>query len=126
MSDRILLRRMEFEGRHGVSDEERSEAQAIEVDVELSADLRPAGTSDDLAQTIDYARVFELCRAQVEDHSYHLLEGIAEAVAADILAAFERVEAVTVEVRKPGVPVDGVLEDAGVRIERDRAPRSGP
>jgi dihydroneopterin aldolase len=121
MSDRIFLRRMEFEGRHGVSDEERSEAQLIEVDVDLTVDLRAAGESDDLARTVDYGRVFEVCRARVEEHSYHLLEGIAEQVAADILATFSQVEAVAVEIRKPGVPIDGVLEDAGVRIERKRS-----
>ena len=52
MSDTIFLRAMEFEGRHGVSDEERADAQVIEVDIEYELDLRPAGTSDDLAQTV--------------------------------------------------------------------------
>ena len=47
MSDRIVLTGMRFEGRHGVSDDERSLPQLIEVDVELSTDLGPAGRSDE-------------------------------------------------------------------------------
>ena len=78
VSDRIVLRGMEFEGRHGFSDEERADAQVIELDIELELDLRPAGTTDDLEKTVNYARVFEICRAQVEDHSYRLLEAIGE------------------------------------------------
>jgi len=120
MSDRIFLRAMAFEGHHGVSDEERAEPQLIEMDVEVQADLRPAGTSDDLAQTINYAEVFKICRAQVETRSYHLLEAIAENVAAQILERFASATQATVTVRKPGVPIDGVLEDAGVTIERRR------
>ena len=121
MTDQIFLRAMEFEGRHGVSDEERADAQVIELDIELNLDLRSAGISDDLTQTVNYSEIFELCRAQVEDHSHHLLEAIGEAVAHDVLAHDKRIERVAVTVRKPGVPIDGVLDYAGVRLERERA-----
>jgi dihydroneopterin aldolase len=121
MKDRIVLHEMEFYGRHGVSEEERADPQAISMDVELWLDLREAGTHDDLALTVNYADVFEICRAQVEQRSYQLLEAIAEGVAADILATFDRVGTVVVRVRKPGVPIDGVLEYAGVSVERSRS-----
>ena len=121
MSDQILLRAMEFAGHHGVSDEERADEQMIEVDIELQLDLRPAGSSDDLAQTVNYSRIFEICRAQVEDHTYKLLEGIGENICRDVLSFDQRIERVTVEVRKPGVPIDGVLEHAGIRLVRSRA-----
>ena len=121
MSDSIFLRAMEFEGRHGQSDEERADEQVIEVDLEVRLDLRAAGNSDDLAQTVNYADLFEICRAQVEEHSYHLLEAIAANICADILGKDSRIQVVKVEVRKPGVPIDGVLEHAAVRIERTRS-----
>ncbi len=120
MTDRIVLHAMEFEGRHGVGDEERADPQHIELDVELTLDLRDAGRTDDLEQTVDYGDVFERCRAIVEERSFHLLEGIAEAVAVDLLSSFPRLESVLVRVRKLGVPIDGVLDYAGVEIERSR------
>ena len=120
MSDRIFLHQMQFEGRHGVGDEERSAPQLIELDVEMMLDLGAAGRSDDLEETVNYSTAFERCRAIVEERSFHLLEGIAEAVAADLLSSFPRLESVVVRVRKPGVPIDGVLEFAGVEIERSR------
>jgi len=121
LSDHVFLRGMEFEGRHGATDEERSEPQMIEVDIDLELDLRAAGTSDDLGKTVDYARVFEICRAQVEQQSYHVLEAIGEHIAADVLGAFPQVELVNVTVRKPGVPIDGVLDHAGITVERGRS-----
>ncbi len=119
MSDRIVLSGMRFEGRHGVAEEERSLAQLIEVDVELALDLGAAGASDDLERTVDYGSVIELCRRVVEERSFRLLEAIAEAIAADILAS-TTAESVTVHVRKPAVPVDADLDFAGVEITRGR------
>jgi dihydroneopterin aldolase len=120
VSDRIFLRNMEFMGRHGVSDEERSEEQLIEVDIEMTVDLRAAGAADDLDQTVDYGEVFERCRMIVEQRTFKLLEGIAEAAAADLLSTYPRITAVVVRVSKPGVPIDGVLEAAGVEVTRER------
>jgi dihydroneopterin aldolase len=122
MTDHIYLANMNFECHIGAGDGERAELQTIEMDVDLTLDLQPAGTSDDLAQTVDYGAVFELCRARAESGEYHLLEGLAEKVAMDVLAAQSAVASICVTVRKPGVPIDGVLEYAGVRIERGRSP----
>lgn len=120
MSDAIVLRGMVFEGQHGVGDEERAELQEIQLDIELLLDLSAAGASDELAQTVDYAAVFEICRGYVEERSYRLLEALGEAVAGEVLSRFPRVDRVVVEVRKPGVPIDGILDHAGVRIDRAR------
>lgn len=124
MSDRIFLSGMAFEGRHGVTDQERAHEQQIDVDLEVALDLRPAGNADDLEQTVDYGRLYEACRQIVEERSFSLLEGIAEAIATDVLAQHELVERVSVSVRKPGVPIDGRVEWAGVAIERSRSETS--
>jgi dihydroneopterin aldolase len=121
VTDRIVLAEMAFFGRHGVSDAERSEAQEIDVDVELEVDLARAGASDDVADTVNYSRVFDACREIVEERSFRLLEAIAEAISTRLLADYPSIVAVTVRVRKPGVPIDGRLEYAGVSIERRRA-----
>ena len=120
MTDRIYLHGMVFEGRHGVTDEERLEPQQIEVDLDVELDLRPAGTSDDLAQTVDYTDLFDICRAVVEDQSFHLLEGIAEAITDGVLRTRPEVDTVNAVVKKPGAPLAGMVEHAGVRIERRR------
>jgi len=120
MTDHIYLHGMVFEGRHGVSEDERRERQPIEVDLEVSLDLRPAGTSDELEQTVDYGALFENCRRIVEERSFALLEAIAEELAKTILDGYPRVESVMVRTKKPMVPLEGVLEHAGVAIERSR------
>ena len=111
---------MEFQAHVGVGDDERAERQVIAVDVEIVVDLRPAGVSDDLEQTVDYGDVFKRCRQVVETRSFSLLEAVAEHIATEVLDGFGRVEAITVRVRKPGVPIDGILDHAEVEIHRSR------
>jgi dihydroneopterin aldolase len=121
VTDRIELRGMRFDGRHGVLPEEATEAQPFDVDVVLELDLAAAGTTDDLAGTIDYGDVFRRARAVVEQGPHvALIETLAERIAADVLAAHPAVAAVTVRVRKPRAPLPGVFAWAGVEIRRAR------
>jgi dihydroneopterin aldolase len=118
MSDRIILDTMVFEGTHGVLPEEQLAPQPFEVDVELLLDLRPAGASDDLTRTIDYSRVFEVCREIVESTRFDLIEALAEAIAHELLTRFAGLHEVVVRVRKPTVRLGGRIRAAGVEIRR--------
>lgn len=125
-SDSVFLERMQFYGYHGVHPEERALGQRFLVDVALAADLRPAGTSDALAATINYSAVYQRVRAIVEGPPRNLIEAVAEEIAAALLAEFPATR-VTVTVRKPEAPLRGaMLAAAGVRITRTREGRDGP
>ncbi len=120
MSDWIRLTGMRFYGRHGVHPDERELGQTYRVDVALAHDLAPAGTSDDLARTIDYGAVFRLVREVVEGEPKRLVEAVAERVAATLLADTPA-EAVRVRVTKPHPPIAGAdLDEESVEIERRR------
>lgn len=120
-TDSVLLEGMWFYAYHGVNPEERALGQRFLVDVELAADLRAAGRTDDLARTIDYSAVYKRVRAIVEGTPRQLIEAVAEEIAAALLAEFPA-EEVAVTVRKPEVALRGaILGAAGVRIRRTRA-----
>ena len=119
MSDRITLRGLRFQGRHGVSADERSAPQPIEVDMTVSLDLSRPGRTDELADTVNYSSLFELARGIVEERSFKLLEALATAIAEAMLAAHP-VEDVEVRVRKPKAPLPGAFESVEVRIRRRR------
>ena len=105
--DVISLRGLRVTGTHGVLTEEQSRAQPFEVDLDVHADLRPAGASDDLDDTVDYAALAEAAARIVSAERYHLLERVAERIA-EVALGDERVQSVTVTVRKlrPPVPLD--------------------
>lgn len=119
--DRILLEGMIFTGYHGTLPAERELGQRFIVDIELQCDLRPAGESDDLAQTVDYSEVYRAARAIVEGQPVSLTETVAERIASAVLTTQPRVEAVRVKVSKPNVRLDDtVLTASAVEILRHR------
>ena len=115
--DVIQIRGLRATGVHGVLPVERERAQPFEVDLELSVDLRKAGATDDLADTVDYGVLAEAVAACVSKESYALLERLAERIA-EIAMADDRVTAVAVTVKKLEPPVDAEVEHVAVRITR--------
>jgi dihydroneopterin aldolase len=107
---------MAFFGRHGVFPAERELGARFTVDVELEADLRAAGRSDRLEDTIDYSRAYDLVREVVEGEPCHLLEAVAERISQRLLS-LPRVERATVRVHKKP-PLPGEFRSFGVEISR--------
>ena len=116
-ADAVRLRRMRFWGRHGVTHEERSSPQEIELDVELIVECDRAAASDRLEDAIDYVDVYRTCERIVTEESFTLLEAIAGACLHELLRD-ERIERATVRVRKPQL-----LEGATPEVELSRSRR---
>jgi len=109
---------MAFFGRHGVFPAERELGARFTVDVELEADLAAAGAADRLEDTVNYARAYDLVREVVEGEPCHLLEAVAERIAARLLE-LPRVERATVRVHKKP-PLEGEFRSFGVELVRSR------
>jgi dihydroneopterin aldolase len=116
MGDRIRLLAMQFYAHHGADDAERALGQRFEVDLELATDLRAAGESDNLDHALDYRAAYELVAAAMTPPC-RLLEALAERIAGRVRARWPHV-VVTVRVRKPSVPIGGVLAAAEVELTR--------
>jgi dihydroneopterin aldolase len=120
-ADCIELRGLRALGTHGALPEEHLRAQPFEVDLDLEVDLRPAGRSDVLADTVDYGAVTAAVTAVVTGPHAALLEHLAERIAAAALSSgAPHATAVTVKVRKTRPPVPFELASAGVTIHRRR------
>jgi dihydroneopterin aldolase len=116
--DRILLQGMVFSGRHGVTDAERARSQRFTVDIEVETSVKRAGRSDGITDTVDYRRLQVIAKQVIGGESAHLIEALAERIAARSLKV-AGVQAVTVRVAKRPVsmrPIDA----AAVEIRRAR------
>ena len=125
--DRLSLRGMRFEARHGVHDGEKETAQPFEVDLVLHADFGPAAERDELAATADYGALHGVVREIVEGRSFDLIEALAGAIASAALAATDPtiVDAVEVRVRKPKAPIDGAFDTVEAALLRRRPEPDG-
>lgn len=117
--DRIEISGLRVFGRHGVFDWEQEQGQDFTVDVALEIDLRQAGKSDDLADTVDYGLLAERIAREVEDTQFALIEALAQHVA-DVILEDQRVQSVDVRIGKPDVALSVELMDVAVHIRRGR------
>ena len=119
-TDRIELRGLRVVGICGALPEEQVRPQPLEVDLDVELDLTRPGESDDLADTVDYGALCAAVERIAAHEKFTLLERMATRLADEVLAD-ERVDAVTVAVRKLRPPVAQQLATSGVRITRRRS-----
>ncbi|MFP6652035.1 MAG: dihydroneopterin aldolase [Dehalococcoidia bacterium] len=118
--DKIILSGMVFYGFHGANSEEKELGQRFIVDLEIEYDLRPAGASDILTDTVNYSRFYGIVKEVMEGPSLNLLEAVAHRIASNVLERHP-VESVMVRLKKPEVPIKGsILDYAAVQIYRRR------
>lgn len=111
-TDFIRIQGMRFWGKHGVTPAESAESQPVDLDVEISCDCSKAAKSDDLADAVDYDGIFRACEHVVTHHSFHLLEGLAEACLREIFKD-RRIAHATIRVRKPRL-LDGATPEVQI------------
>jgi dihydroneopterin aldolase len=120
MTGRIHLKNMVFYGYHGNREEESTLGQRFLIDLVLSLDISDAARTDDLNTTVDYAKVYALCRKIVEQDRVKLLETLANHIIDRVLETSPRVTKVEIVIRKPSVPVGGALDYVAVETSKER------
>jgi dihydroneopterin aldolase len=116
--DRIQLEGMVFSGRHGVTDAERARSQRFSVDIEVETSISRPARSDRIEDAVDYRRLHAIAKQVIGGESAHLIEALAERIAARALE-LRGVRAVSVRIAKRPVrmrPIDA----AAVQIRRTR------
>ncbi|SLM48810.1 putative Dihydroneopterin aldolase and SAM-dependent methyltransferase (Modular protein) [Nitrospira japonica] len=119
MVGKIVIERLEFQGRCGVTREERHRPQPLALDLELDCDMSSAAASEKLADTVDYAKVLERVEALGHTEDCALLERLAERILAVLFEEFP-IERVRLWLRKLAPPVAQTTASVGLRIDRIR------
>ena len=114
--DKIKLKNMVFYGYHGVEESEKILGARFEVDLIIGVDLKQASMSDDLHDTINYEAIYHDIESIVTKEKKHLIEALAGSIARKIKEKYMGILSITVIVRKPSVPIRGILDTVEVEI----------
>lgn len=117
--DKIRLKNIVFYAHHGFYKAERELGQKFEIDIEVGCSLRESALNDELNKTIDYSQIYTIAKETFERHKFKLLETVAEKMAGEILK-IEGIKTVLIKVRKPHVPMNGLLDFVEIEIEREK------
>ncbi len=119
--DRIALNEMVFYGYHGVRSTEQEQGQRFIVNFCAELDFAEAAVSDDLNQTVSYSDVYKEIKSIVEEKKYKLLERLSYEIIKVLFAKFKKLDYIEIEIKKPSVPIPGVLSSASVTMSRYRS-----
>lgn len=120
MADYIRIRDLEVFANHGVFQEENVLGQKFLFSVDLMTDLLPAGISDRLEDSINYGEISHKITAYAKEHTFQLLERLAEGICRMLLMEYPAIRQIRLEVKKPWAPVGLPLDSVGIEITRTR------
>lgn len=115
--DRILIEGLTARCIIGINHDERRERQDVLIDIDLYADMRAPGRSDDIKDAVNYRDIKKKVLGFVESSSFHLIEALAEEIAR-VCLEHPSVERVRVRVDKPSAL--RFTRTVGVEISRGR------
>jgi len=118
MTDQIRIQNLEVYAHHGVFPEEAKLGQKFLVDAVLYADLRMAGSTDHISDSVDYGFVCHYITEFMKENTYKLLESVAEHLAEALLLELPKTDSVELEIKKPWAPIALPLDTASVKIAR--------
>jgi len=117
--DWIRLTQIRCYGFTGFLPEEQVLGQWFEVDVALQVDVRSAGLSDRIEDTLDYCGVIARVQTCVKTSRFALVERLAEAIADSVLEE-SRVQEVQVQLHKLHAPIPDFNGKITIDITRRR------
>jgi FolB domain-containing protein len=114
--DKIVITDLKAPGIIGVKSPERDQPQTLLINITLFTDLKPAGLTDDIKDTVSYSTAAKAVSARVAETQYYTLEALSEDLARLLLDRFD-VNAVRIRVEKPEFVAN--TSRVGVEIYRE-------
>ena len=111
----IILREVRFHAFHGVMPQERKVGADFTVSLRVGVNLSLPAESDDVADTLNYATLYEVVKQQMEIPS-QLLEHVAGRVGKAVMDTFPQVTGVDVTLTKLNPPMGADCAGASVEL----------
>lgn len=113
----IELEEMEIYAYHGCFREEQVVGNHFLVNVALKTDMEKPGHSDKIDDALNYVRVYDLVKAELQQTS-NLLEHVTTRVIDSLYQHFPQIQWTRVKISKLNPPVGGKMSKVSVTLER--------
>lgn len=120
MNSYIFLESMRFFAYHGVGEQEALVGNEFTVNLRLKVDIRRAAETDDVADTVSYADVYEAVKWEMNRPS-KLLEHISGRIIHRLFRDFTQIEEIELKLAKRNPPMGADIAAAGIEVTQARA-----
>lgn len=115
METSIELKKMRFHSYHGVMEQERKVGNDFEVSLAITYPMAQAMATDDIADAINYAEVYELVACEMGKPS-RLLENVASRIINALRSTFPAVTGGEISVTKLTPPFKCEMQGVSVHV----------
>ena len=112
--DKIVIKGLRLFAYHGVNPEEKVDGQNFYLDIVVTLNADKAKITDDVNDTVSYAKIVKTVRAVFCKKSYNLIEAAAYNVCFEVLKEYRMLESVTILLKKPEAPIKADFEYVAV------------
>lgn len=113
----IQLENMEFYAYHGHFKEEQIVGNKFLVSLSIETDLKKAAKTDNLNDTLNYHKAYQVVKEEMSHKSY-LLENIASRILDSLYRNFTGIIIATVKISKINPPVGGKMDCVSITLSR--------
>ena len=111
----IYLQNVRFYAFHGVMPQEQKVGGEFYVDLRVGYPIDAAMQSDEVADTLNYAELYQLVKTEMEIPS-KLLEHVAGRITRKISEQFPKVSSIDLKITKKNPPMGADCDGAGVIV----------
>ncbi len=119
--EKIIVKGLKLFAYHGVNPEEKVDGQNFVLDITAELDAGVAKSTDNVDDTVSYAKIIKTVRAVFTAESYDLIEYAANKVGVEIMETYPALEKVTVLLKKPEAPIKADFDYVAVEVTINRA-----
>jgi dihydroneopterin aldolase len=118
--DKIIVKGLKLFCYHGVNPEEKEDGQNFIFDIEANVDLKTPCLTDNVEDTVSYAKIIKTVRRVAQSEKNDLLERVAQRVADELFLEFDKITSLIITLKKPEAPIKADFQYVAVTIERSR------
>ena len=111
----IHIDHLQMHARHGVLPQEQLTGNDYDISIRIGCDISRAMHTDDVADTINYAEVYNIIRCEMDIPS-HLIEHVAGRIADRLTARYANISDIVLRITKLNPPMGADCLGAGVEI----------
>ncbi len=112
--EKIIIKGLKLFAYHGVNPEEKMDGQNFVLDITALLNVDKAKQTDNINDTVSYARILKTARAVFCAEKYDLIETAANKVGMAIMNEYPTIDSVTVLLMKPEAPIKAEFEYVAV------------
>ena len=112
----ISLNNIIVYGFHGVHQEEKTLGQRFEIDLEYRLANPPFPWKDEERATVSYVNAHKIVSRVCAEKSFNLIETLGNRIIEEMRSRYS-IDLIIVRVRKPSVPIQGILDYVEVVVE---------